>query len=209
MSDQTRDCCASTFEQSETSETGGYWLGERPILNVRLPQELARALGDRFGTEPITTLGGFVSFTRRAVDHPLTATDLCHTTPDEPHYARLGGETHHFVCFFDAVMLAHIADEPVEFHTESPGGEEIEGRIAPTGALTTTPPDVVMSFGVAEANHAEEGADAATAVEAAICPYIEAFTSREAYQEWAERVAVPTVGMKLEVGLPLAVELTE
>lgn len=209
MSNQTCDCCASTPERPETNEMGGHWLGQGPILDERLPRELARALGDRFGTEPIATLGAFVSFTRRAVSGPLAVADLCHTTPDTPHYARKGEETYHFVCFLDAVALAHIADEPVEFHTESPAGVEIEGRIAPTGALTTTPPDVVMSFGVVEADRAEEGADAATAVESAICPYIKAFTGREAYEEWAERVAVPTVGMSLGAGLPLAVALTE
>lgn len=209
MSDQTCDCCASTLERLETNETSGHWLGQGPVLEKRLPRELAQAMGERFGTEPITTLEEFVSVARREVGGSLAVDDLCHTTPDTPHYAQQGEETHHFRCFLDAVALAHIVDESVEFYTESPAGQPIEGQVTPTGTVTTTPEDVVVSFGVSvEDGHTGE-ADVATAVEAAICPYIRAFAGREAYEEWAERVAVPTVGMWLDGGASFVVALTE
>lgn len=206
MSDQTCDCCETTLEDPDASPTPGRWLGAGPVLEVPLPAEVGEALGRLTGS-PVETLGGFVSVIRSEVGGGLSVEELCHTTDDTPHTARIGDQQYQFLCFFDAVALAQITDESVEFTTESPAGEEIAGHIDATGAITTEPAGVVMSVGVAPRG-GEQPADLSKAVEAAVCPYIRAFTDRERYEQWDERVAGPTVGMPLAAGVPFAGALT-
>lgn len=152
----------------------------------------------------------------------LDAADLCHTAAETPHRATMGDETYRFRCFFDGVVLAHLADERVAVRTESPAGDPIGLEASPDGTLGVTPADAVMSFGVA-ATAAADGPDAgvgsddavdgapsvdgATPEELAICPYVRAFPARDDYERWAEGVDAPTVGLPLAAGVAFAAAL--
>lgn len=208
MSDQTCDCCGSSIDGETGSATPGRWLGGDSVLDAPVPVALGESLGRLTGTQ-IETLDGFVSVVRSAVGGTLSVEELCHTTEETPHTARIGSVTHQFRCFFDSVALAQITGEPVEFTTESPAGESIDGHIDATGGVTTEPEGVVMSFGVSPSVRTDEPTDLSSAVEAAICPYIRAFTDRERYEQWDDRVAAATVGMTLSAGVPFAAALTK
>ena len=189
------------------------WLDTDPVTDGVLPPDVADRF-DRLLGHPIETMGDVVSGIRTSTGGPLTADHLCHTTTETPHVAVTDGETYHFQCFFDGIGLAALVDGPVEISTESPAGEPIDVRATPKGAIESTPPEAVMSFGIGggvdEVDPDRSTSGAATGAELAyglICPYVRAFTDRSAYERWAARVEVATVGMALTDGVPIATAL--
>lgn len=78
----------------------------------------------------------------------ITVDDLCRTSETTRYRAELAGETYHFMCFYDAVGLAALAESAVNITTSSPPRTEIEARAIGIDSLTATPESVVTSFGV-------------------------------------------------------------
>ncbi|WP_390207292.1 organomercurial lyase [Halocatena marina] len=216
---------------NETNVSSDHWLAER-IRETPLPQEVATEMGRALGTESVETLDEFVSIARDATGGgALAVDDLCHVSETTPHRATTKQKTYHFRCFFDAVVLAHLVDERVEIRTESPAGKQIEARATPDGGIDTTPPNAVMSFGVAvdttaddSANGSEtdwernnkggcdsgcSGDDGPTRVEATMCPYVNAFATREAYERWDRKTNAATVGLSLAAGVSIATALAD
>ena len=212
MSDQTCDCCELAVElTTERAPSRDRWLVERPVTNAPLPEDVGNRMSRFLGTESIETPTGFVAALRDTIDRgSLAVDDLCHAATETPHRATMGGETYHFRCFYDGVALAHLADEPVRIHTESPAGESIEVQALSDGDIAVTPPDAAMSLGIAgdvdavapNVPHPEEAYEA-------ICPYVKAFSTRESYEYWAKSVDAATVGMPLAAGVPIAAALVE
>lgn len=186
------------------------WVDGDPVTEVALPPDVA-STASRFFGEAIGTFDDFVSAARStAGGGPLAVDDLCHTTTETPHRATVGDERYYFQCFYDGIALAHLADEPVEIRTESPGNEPIAVRASPDGDVDVTPTGAAMSFGVSAGVQAPaDGGLTPEAVYNAICPHVRAFPDRKSYERWADGVAAATVGLPLPAGVPIAAALTE
>lgn len=178
-------------------------------LTAVLPPEMASTIGRFLGREPVRTLGEWAAALRDGHDvDEITTEELCLTTETTPHRGVLDGETFHFACFYDAVILAAMTGDPVDIRTESPEGATIEARAVGTDELTVDPPEAVFSLGIAldveppgEAGlHPERGYEA-------ICPYVRAFPDREVYDQWAASVPAATVGLPLEGATAFATAL--
>jgi hypothetical protein len=185
------------------------WLAARPATTASLPAGTARALGRVLGTGPVGTLAEFVEATRAATGGGVAVEDLCHVDEETRHVAETDGETYHFRCFYDGVVLAHVLREPVEVRTVSPGGAPVEVRVSADGEVDATPSGAAMSLGVATDAATDGDGPTADDVYGAVCPYVRAFPSREGYERWAADVDAATVGMPLPAGVPVAAALAE
>jgi alkylmercury lyase len=210
MSDQACDCCEPTVDQStERIRPQDRWLNER-VTNAPLPPDVANLLGQFLGEESIETLDDFVIAAREATGGSLSIDDLCHAGRETSHRAVLEGETYHFLCFLDAIVLTHLTEKPIDIYTESPANETIEMRALPNGDVDASPSDEVMSFGItADVKPPTDERLSSEEAFTAMCPYVKAFPTREAYERWAESVDAATVGMSLAAGVEIAVALVE
>lgn len=210
MSDQDCNCADLSVDQASkhTANPDG-WIEERPAKTAQLPVGVAENTSRFFG-ESIEAFDDVISAIRNVVEGGGIAIDeLCHVEGETPHYAKTDTETYYFRCFYDGIALAHLVNEPVEIRTETPTNEPIEMEASPESDIDVTPPDAVMSFGVATDRGVPAG-DVPTSQEVygAICPYVKAFHTRNDYERWAEDVAATTVGIPLESGVPIAAALT-
>jgi len=181
------------------------------VLDVELPGELQAALGLFLDGSPVATLGDWVDEVReRTGGGAIAVEDLCHEQGDTAHWGELDGERYDFTCFFDAVVLAALADEHVEVRTESPGGTAIEVTVTGDGSLTVDHPETLASFGVVTAPAAvPDGEPTSEDVYAAVCPVVKAFPGPQAYERWARSVPAATVAMPLANATDLATALAE
>lgn len=217
MAENACACCGSTEEQSETgteeqpatdteqseasaehsaADETDRWLGDADGLDATLPSDVQAALGRFFGTEPVESLEECAARFREYFDGGATVEDLCSTDEETGHRATVDGETHHFRCFYDAVILAALEEQPVDIRTVSPDGAVIEARALGGEDLEVEPVDAVFSFGL-DPGVVDGGEPTLEAGYATICPYVKAFPNREAYQEWANSTSAPTVGVPL------------
>lgn len=211
MADETCACGGSDVQLSERgSATEDRWIDERPVTDGALPEDAARLMTRFYSADAVETLGDFVSATREdAGGGAISVEQLCHVDGDSPHVASTPTETYQFRCFYDGVVLSFLAGEPVEIGTKSPAGKVVEVRTTPDGDVEA-PPGSVVSFGIAADVEptGRDGPDPAD-VYAAVCPYVKAFRTREAYEAWAAAVDAATVGLPLEAGMSIARGLTE
>lgn len=212
MSEHQCNCGGSTDDWPADREvTDGRWIDGPSVLRTSLPADVSRNMG-RFLDEPVETLSDFVAAARAGTGGgPLAVDDLCHTDAPTDHTARVNGDTYSFSCFFDGIALAALVDASVEVHTTTPTGASIDLVATPAGEVTVTPPDAVMSFGIATDDRppGERGQPVDVAVVEAMCPYVRAFTSRDRYEGWAAGVDAATVGMPLAAGVEIAAALTD
>lgn len=212
MSGETCTCGGSNDgdERPETT-AADRWIDERPATDGSLPRDVARLTTRFYSADAVETLGDFVSATRAdAGGGGISVEELCHVDGDSRHVATTTAETYHFRCFYDGIALSFLADESVEISTESPAGKPIELRVTPDGEVESTPPEPVLSFGIAaDVEPPADGGPDPEDVYAAVCPYVKAFRTREGYEGWAAAVDAATVGMPLEAGIPVAEALTE
>lgn len=196
--DATNGCCGGTVEETETERDSGHWLGDAP-LDQQLPDDLQTALGRFVGIESVDTLAAWSEQIRRLTGGGSIDVDqLCHTDKNTAHWGEMNGERYHFQCFYDAVILAALAHNPVDIHTVSPDGVVVEARAVGSQELSVTPDTAVFSLGIAlDAYEQSGGPPTLQDGYAAICPYVKAFPDRDAYEGWADDVLAATVAMPL------------
>ncbi|MDG5819494.1 organomercurial lyase [Natronococcus sp. A-GB7] len=211
MTDDPCPCCGGIENSSvESGRSSNQWIAGPSVLEAELPPELRSALGRFLGVESVETLGEWASEVRnRTGGGSITVDDLCLTDEETVHRGTVGDERYQFACFYDAVILAALADRPVDIRTKSPEGTVIEARAVGTEELTVRPSEAVFSFGIddAVASPADGEDPSLERGYAAICPYVNAFPTRAVYEEWASNVTAATVAMPLEGATDLAAEL--
>jgi len=206
---ENTDSCGGSTEQETDTRSGGHWLAE-VTLDKQLPDDLRTALGRFLGVESVDTLADWgEQIRRRTGGGPIDVEHLCHTDGESAHWGSIDGERYYFQCFYDAVMLAALENDPVDIHTVSPDGVAIEARAVGSEELSVTPDTAVFSLGIALDAHEQSGGDPTLQDGyAAICPYVKAFPDREAYETWATEVPAATVGTPLSGATAFARALT-
>lgn len=223
VSEQLCDCCAPAegIEPGRDRPYGSKSDGDRPqdsdgwqpdsgLLNSPLPADLQTALGTVLGIDEVATVGAWVDAIRHHTGGgSITVEDLCRTETETEHWGVMDGERYYFRCFYDAVLLAALADRLVDVRTVSPEGTTIEARALGSEDLDVDPPTAVFSFGVVEGvdPSADEGPTHEQVYEA-VCPAVRAFPDREAYERWAAGTAVTTVVAPLSDATAFAAALT-
>lgn len=211
MPDDPCACRESTDRGTEGTATAtDRWLTERPLLDAELPEDLQAGLGRFLGTEPIATLGDWATELRRRTGGAIAVEELCLADRETDHRGTVDGETYHFECFYDAILLAALEERPVDVRTKSPDGALVEARAVGTADLRVSPREAAFSFGIDEAV-APPSNDGPTLERgyAAICPYVRAFPTPKAYERWAGTVPAATVAMPLAGATELAAALVE
>lgn len=226
MTDETCECCGTVESQSaertaereiesgsapadaESESTSERWIGDSPVTTATLPDGVRAAMEAFFGDASIETLEDWITELRERTGGSLDAEDLCHADGETAHWGELDGTRHHFQCFYDAVALAELAGKPVDIRTESPNGTVVEARATGEGDVTATPSTAVVSFGVAT-DAAPAGEPTLEDAYAAICPAVNAFPTRGAYERWAARTPTETVGMPLSAATNVATGLVK
>jgi alkylmercury lyase len=204
---QQDGCCEQCGAQSPTT-TDDRWIAEQPVLSRSLPDDLATAVREFYGVGQVETLADFVDASRAVAGGDITVEQLCHADRETPHRATAGADTYHFECFYDGIALAHLRSEPADVRTESPSGTTIEIEVSGDGTVDVTPEGAVMTFGIAP-DAALDRDPTTEDVYGAVCPWVRAFPSREAYEGWAAATDAATVGLPLAAGTPVAAALTE
>lgn len=185
-------------------------IGEReipPALSENL--QIAFRLDDR-----PEVLGELLEFIVRSLleDSGLQFADLCSTEATR-HEAHIGDDVQHFHCVLDALIVPFVVDEhgPIEIISRSPLDDSRVEILASQEAVETTPDDAVMSLGIE--TDVEQPATDAFSPELwydRFCPYVNAFRSRERYEQWAGEVTeAETMQLPIEEGYVLAKTLAQ
>lgn len=208
MADKQCQCCgeagASTTTDAQSTERKRLSPSE---FDQQLPVELRSTVSRFFGVDSISTLTEWAAAIRRQVGGgSISIDDLC-GTDESPHWGTVDGERHYFLCFYDAVILAALEDQPVDIRTESPDGTEIRAQ-ATAKEVTVTPAEAVFSFGIDDDVEPPSGENPPLeAGYAAICPYVKAFPTVAAYEQWDKELSAPTVPVRFADATEFATEL--
>ncbi len=207
----TCGCCGRVEPDGGTPARGGRWLGDEAPLAADLPADLRSGLGRVLGEPPMATLEAWLAAVReRAGDDEIGVDQLCHADGETPHVGRLDGEVYHFRCFYDAVVLSALVDDPVDVRTESPDGATIEATALGTDDLRVTPETAAFSVGVADGvTPPTNGDPEPNDIYGAVCPHVRAFPDRAAYERWADGVPAATAGLPLAGAAEVAAALVE
>ncbi len=180
-------------------------------LAAALPQDVATALGQFVGGESIETLSQWAQAVRRQTGGgAVSMAELCVADHETPHWGNREDERTYFECFYDAVIVAALAEEPVDVRTVSPDGTVIRARAMGSTHLHVRPPSAVFSFGIDDGDVQDSDGEPTLAEGyAAICPYVNAFPDEAAYRHWAASVPAATVALPLAGATDLAAALVE
>lgn len=205
------DRSAGEKQGAENETAGDHLITDSAVLDSELPRNLQELLGRILDEGPVETLGDWVTEVRRYTGgESIDVDELCHSDEETGHWGKMDGETYHFLCFYDAVILSALADQPVDIRTESPSGTVVKAQATGTSDLTVTPGEAVFSFGIDETVEAPSDEYPSLAdTYAAVCPYVRAFPNPEAYERWAKDVPAATVAMPLAGATDMAAALVE
>ena len=212
MTDTACDCSERPSDSpAAPASTPPGWIAEHSVLETALPPDLQAALGRFVGHDTVETLAKWADIVREHTGGgSIAIDDLCHRVEPTEHWGTVDDDRWYFVCFYDAVILAALIDEPVDIRTLSPIGEVIEATAVGSDDLVLSPKSAVFSFGIEPTGRA--GANTPPTLEegyAAICPYVQAFPDKQSYEQWAVSVPAITVGMPLEGATDLARRLAK
>lgn len=182
----------------------------RTSTDIELPPDVAEQLRTAFGLpDSPRTLEEWVASTSAVADETgltVSMDTLC-TAEQSRHRATIDGDTHHFHCVLDALVVPFVLglDEPVLIRSDSPVSETTVEIHAGQDTLAVEPADAVMSFGVATGLDAPspDEFDLSLAHER-FCPYANAFPTEAEYERWAGRTDAVTTAFPIEVGHQLA-----
>jgi hypothetical protein len=194
MTQCNSDCCGGTASTDKTKPTAEI-RGIDPVLveQVRdrdLPDAVATRLATFTGRRPDEqTMGAFVDALRESwptAGHTPTIDDLC-TTDSGPSRAHLDGETYHFQCVQDALLVPLLREPPVTVTATSPLDEATISVEISADEMTVDPSGAVASFGVAT-NPAGpvESIDEQTGFDQ-VCPYTNLCHSRAEYDRYVRQ----------------------
>ena len=181
---------------------------------IELPSDLAEAfrqVGNR-DDPPETLREGFaiIEKTLDEADVDVSFDDMYQSEPTR-HAVYIGETTEHVPCVMDALIVALALDtDPIEIHSEPPGGgETVQFRVTDE-ELTVTPESAVVSFGIgyeeadeADMANVEEQLNEASTIPTT-CSVTNAFPDSEAYAQWAADVSEAAV-MELDVEETVAI----
>jgi len=183
---------------------------DQTIDDEPLPPTLAAKFETAFGLDnPPETFGDWAEALGDAaadVGMEPNLEALC-VTDDSGHVAEVDGERRHFHCVLDTFLLPAILDaDRVDATSRSPiDGRTVEFTL--TGeAVTAQPPEAVISFGTAaDVEPPGDGEFDPGQAYDQVCPYINAFPSREAYERWSATTdGAVTIGLPIDRGVELA-----
>ncbi|RQG91604.1 alkylmercury lyase [Natrarchaeobius halalkaliphilus] len=196
---------------SGSNATEDRWVEDPTDSAATLPEDVQTAMERFLGTEPLETMVDCLPAVRRRVfGDTVDVVDLCHADGETDHRAVLEGETYHFRCFYDVILLAALTSSPVEMRTVAPDGAAVTARVTGTGKPTVSPTSAVASFGIETDVEPLSASDRPLEVSyAAICPHTNAFPSRPEYEAWAATASAATIGMPLANATELAELLLE
>lgn len=141
-------------------------------------------------------------------DRGLSTDDLCDTDASS-HSATLDGETTHYMCAEDPLVVGMLAAESVTVESTPPNREEpITIEFDPDGGIVAEPAGALLSFGVVEDG---DGPAHVTpeAMYGLVCPYGHAFPDDEAYEEWAAETDAITDVLSVPAGIAVMERLIE
>lgn len=177
-----------------------------PDIPTALGQQLQVALG--LDDRP-KTFGDWIeamAFIANRDDIDVDANMLC-TIDESPHKAIFNGQTQHYQCVQDPIILPFLANDidTVEIETESPVSGEVIRFTVTEANIEADPSDVVMSFGVAEdADAPLEDVPSPILAYGRFCPYGNVFHTHEEYETWAGDVDAITMPTTMGDALELA-----
>lgn len=182
---------------------------DRPYRGPNIPTRLGDALQTALGldTRP-RTFGDYVDAMASLVDQQRLDVDLetlC-TADESPHRATFRGETRHYHCTLDALIVPFLADDVgrVEVHTVCPvDGDRISFTVA-ASTIDASPANALLSFGVAaDVEPPADGPSPALAYRR-VCPYGKAFAAPDAYEQWASETDAQTMALSVADVVELA-----
>lgn len=179
---------------------------------TRIPTDVGEALAATYRLdEPPATYGAWireVAETFRNEVGELSGDVLC-CTDDTRHRAELAnGETEEFACVLDALIYPFVAPSPGQVTSKSPsGGDEITVDIS-LDDVSVEPSEAVVSIG-APTDAPEGDGDVSEESYYAVCPLINAFPNRDAYDEWAAEQSAATTAVSIETGIGLAIAVAD
>lgn len=181
--------------------------------NIELPEALGEPVEQTFDlwTRPDTYgewAEGIVDAFETDAERTLSTDDLC-DTEDSPHAATVGGETTHYMCAQDPLVVGLLAEEPVTVESTPPNrAEPIRIEFGTDGKIEVEPTGALFSFGIA-ADAEAPATISPQEIYRLVCPYGHTFPDDTAYRAWAGDVDAVTDVLSVPAGIAVMAALIE
>lgn len=178
---------------------------------------LPSALGDRiaafFGVEQVATGTDWIDALETGMEptgETFSLDDLC-TTDASPHVIEIAASEQAYQCVIDPLLVPFVTGDPATVRSVCPvTDEEIVIEVDADG-VRAQPETAFFSLGIAESavERAGDPPHSPASTYEAFCPYVNAFASKGAYEEWAATTGAVTARVPLEYGVTLVGALAE